>query len=761
MFLVSLVLLLASVNSASADTHTWTNNYPWSVLWDDAPNWDPAGVPGASDEAFINPPPERGPVIDCDVNVGDIHGPRWDSDSNQVMNIAGGTVVVNGEWVWCNSGSGTGTINISGSPNITIDQWLSGIYSGTGILNISDSPTITSNGEWRMVDGGGAVGIFNIGGSANITIHDRVRLADNGLAILNISGDPNIIIDDDLTGGYGSGGTLEAYISSGSLYVGGSFQIGNDGGDVIDINGGTVSCRNLILQVYPDDATAVFNVNDGDVYVEETLRICDGSGTAAMNMSGGNVNTGELWLPGGDGVGILNMTGGLLTVRGAMLAPRYSNGTSVINLDGGVISCGVYTPAGAYSMDIDEGVLIIDGDVRDAINADIAAYYITAYGGCGGRGDVMVDFDNVNPGKTTVWAVPVFERAWNPWPDCDAEYIPKEVVLSWSAGDGAIEHLVYFDTNFDDVNEGSLIVYKGSQTSTMYNAGTLSFGVTYYWRIDEFSGSMYTPGLVWSFTLGDIIVVDDMEDYNDNYPITGDGGSYGWESHLTNGTKAYLVLVTDDEYGWLSINGQQAMAYMYKNPYSPYYAEISNHFALEPCDWTAYGVKSLTLCFYGDPRNDANDTEQMYVGLEDSNSDYAEVRYGDGDGEDMNDIRIEEWQQWNIALQDFNDGGVDLTDVNRLYIGFGYRDNPVAGGSGVVYFDDIILYPTRCIPERGPVGDVSGDCVVDFADLDIMADEWLDSGNLVADVYEDNKIDFKDYALLMNHWLEMKLWPPQ
>jgi hypothetical protein len=91
-----------------------------------------------------------------------------------------------------------------------------------------------------------------------------------------------------------------------------------------------------------------------------------------------------------------------------------------------------------------------------------------------------------------------------------------------------------------------------------------------------------------------------------------------------------------------------------------YYSEIECEYT-DPCDWTASGVKALSLYFYGDPNNDANDTEQMYLGLEDSNGDYAEVRYGDGEGEDMNDVRIAEWQQWNINLQDFNEAGVDLT----------------------------------------------------------------------------------------------------
>jgi len=35
---------------------------------------------------------------------------------------------------------------------------------------------------------------------------------------------------------------------------------------------------------------------------------------------------------------------------------------------------------------------------------------------------------------------------------------------------------------------------------------------------------------------------------------------------------------------------------------------------------------------------------------------------------------------------------VNLANVNTITIGFGNRNNPVAGGSGMMYFDDIRLY---------------------------------------------------------------------
>ena len=45
------------------------------------------------------------------------------------------------------------------------------------------------------------------------------------------------------------------------------------------------------------------------------------------------------------------------------------------------------------------------------------------------------------------------------------------------------------------------------------------------------------------------------------------------------------------------------------------------------------------------------------------------------------------WNPWRIAFSDL--GGVNLSRVEKLYIGVGDRNAPGAGGSGLVYIDDI------------------------------------------------------------------------
>ena len=98
-------------------------------------------------------------------------------------------------------------------------------------------------------------------------------------------------------------------------------------------------------------------------------------------------------------------------------------------------------------------------------------------------------------------------------------------------------------------------------------------------------------------------------------------------------------------------------------------------------DWTVNGVNTLTIWYRG---NASNAAENMYVALNGS----AVVNNDDPDAAMKNS-----WTQWNIDLQAFADQGVNLANVSSITIGFGNRANPVAGGSGMMYYDDVRLYP--------------------------------------------------------------------
>ena len=84
----------------------------------------------------------------------------------------------------------------------------------------------------------------------------------------------------------------------------------------------------------------------------------------------------------------------------------------------------------------------------------------------------------------------------------------------------------------------------------------------------------------------------------------------------------------------------------------------------------------------------SNGAEPMYITVADSSGTAATVYHANPDA-----ALINTWTEWNIPLMDLSDQNVVLTDVSKLAIGFGGVDNPQPGGSGVVFFDDIRLYP--------------------------------------------------------------------
>jgi hypothetical protein len=114
------------------------------------------------------------------------------------------------------------------------------------------------------------------------------------------------------------------------------------------------------------------------------------------------------------------------------------------------------------------------------------------------RVDEVNDVDPNSPWKGSVWNFTVpYRTAYNPNPANGAKFIDPNANLSWMPGLGSISHTVYFDDNFDDVNnaDGGL-----SQVNATYDLGPLELNKIYYWRVDEFDLLATHKGDVWSFT---------------------------------------------------------------------------------------------------------------------------------------------------------------------------------------------------------------------------------------------------------------------
>jgi hypothetical protein len=88
-----------------------------------------------------------------------------------------------------------------------------------------------------------------------------------------------------------------------------------------------------------------------------------------------------------------------------------------------------------------------------------------------------------------------------------------------------------------------------------------------------------------------------------------------------------------------------------------------------------------------------NDKEPMYVSVSNTGGNPAVVNHPDPAA-----TQIAEWTEWNIDLQEFANQGINLSNVDKISIGLGDKNNPLPGGAGTMYFDDIRLYRPRQQP---------------------------------------------------------------
>ena len=302
-------------------------------------------------------------------------------------------------------------------------------------------------------------------------------------------------------------------------------------------------------------------------------------------------------------------------------------------------------------------------------------------------------------GAIPVAALSLPVRAGGANPSNGAVDVKLTPILSWSAGEAAVSHEVYFGTDEEAVknaNTGSP-EYKGIKAlgSESYNPGKLAWHSPYYWRVDEVNNlNPESPwvGNVLSFTTADFIGIDDFEDYNDWEPdrifetwidgwgVETNGSEVGYaEPNFPAGEHHVETTIVH--------GGSQSMPYLYDNNFK--YSEATMTL-VSARDWTEEGVGVLSLWFYG---NAANAAERMYVALNGS----ATVYHDNPDA-----ALIDEWTEWIIDLQEFAAQGVNLANVNTISIGFGDKNNLQAGGSGMVLFDDIRMYRPAPEPEPAP-----------------------------------------------------------
>jgi len=198
--------------------------------------------------------------------------------------------------------------------------------------------------------------------------------------------------------------------------------------------------------------------------------------------------------------------------------------------------------------------------------------------------------------------------------------------LTWSPGDMASEHDVYFGTDkaaVVDANTSTPDIYRGRQSTTSYTPpeGVEWGGGPYYWRIDQYNtDGTISMGRIWSFTVADFVLVEDFESYdagdNQIWYAWHDGLGYGIPGvdpyFAGNGTGSAVGDETTASFTEETIvhGGDQSMPLSYDNNKQGYSKYSETELTLTaPRDWTEGGVDQVSLWFRGNPGSVGSFTE--------------------------------------------------------------------------------------------------------------------------------------------------------
>ncbi len=642
-------------------------------LWGVPASWS-LGVPTVADEASVEGVGTC--IVDPNGLCGYLVGPGRGA-GNTTLTVRG-PLNVSGTLGWRAGYFGEGTLNvepgavITVTPRIYFASGISGSLIGKLNVNMSGGSIYTPGYFQFALDGAATSVNMNMSGGS-ISSGNHIYLGTKGNCTMNMTG-----------GQISTPANIHLYMG----FTTGTSELTVDGG-VVNIGGA--------LRMADTGATAILNVDSGSFSVGNELLIGHHvKGNATVNISGGAVS-GILASTGKFGASnnVINMTGGEFNVTNTFALSVMAGTNTQINLDGGVMRLGGLTIGNGGLIDIEQGVLKVAGNVAAAMQSYIAAGKITGYGDVR---NVMVNYDGTH---TVVIADPTLLLYANtPSPSSVGLFELSGLSLSWTAGEGAVKHRVYFGDDQQlvaDADTSTSGIYKGEVTDASYTLEqTLQPASAYYWRVDEIDGSdqVLSTGYVWTLATDDNFVLDDFEDYASDSELL-----LVWDGTVT----------LDDDYiiGVYATPKSMSIAY---NTASETVFEFDS-----PKDFVVADVKSMTLYIHADKNNTAG---QFYAKLIDNTGYESRVDIPDSDTVTVDYWRS--WTYWPIKISDFDDETLDLSNIAKIAFGV-----DGSAGSGSVNIDLITLWLQKSFDFASlQSGDLDLSSVVDLYDFTMLAADW-------------------------------------
>jgi hypothetical protein len=375
------------------------------------------------------------------------------------------------------------------TPGVLADPFGKAGFKGLATTSPGITGTVATD---QIVIGGSITGILTVGSGGTINVSELVNMgnAATDKGTLNMNGGTincGVMVPSEgrLNVGYAGNSTLN--MNSGTINLTSYLSIADQAGSRgnVHLDGGTIYATDLLI-----------NTANGHLDIRGGTLILDGNDIAAI---AGFVSSGKISAYDGAGTVVkdYNVTNpGKTTVTGYLPSPKainpspFNTATNVA-LDAtlswtaglGAASHNVYF--GTTSPGASQG-----NQTETTFNPGALAPATTYYW----------RIDEVNGPNTVtgdVWSFATISgQASSPSPANYATGVAIHPILSWTPGQGAASHDVYFGTDLTpDETE-----FQDNQIETTFDTGDLLPNTTYYWRINEVYSTSTVTGPVWNFT---------------------------------------------------------------------------------------------------------------------------------------------------------------------------------------------------------------------------------------------------------------------
>ena len=213
-------------------------------------------------------------------------------------------------------------------------------------------------------------------------------------------------------------------------------------------------------------------------------------------------------------------------------------------------------------------------------------------------------------------ALPTVAKA--PTPADTATDVPRDVALSWSPGDSADTHDIYFGTNLADVNDASRtdprgVLVSSGHDANAYDPDLLEYGTTYYWRIDGVNAppdSTIFKGPVWTFETepyaypaGNVVVTTNGISQDDPQKMVDGSGLNEADQHSTEESDMWLATSVEGETLWIQYEFEKVLklhellVWNYNVIFEPVLGfgvkDVTIEYSVDGAAWTVLGDAEL------------------------------------------------------------------------------------------------------------------------------------------------------------------------